>query len=54
MIHKRRFLGPRSPVAPSCVAKIGYEETVRKVYEIVKTAEGEMSGVDGSRAPTVL
>lgn len=38
------FPEPRAPVAPSCVAKIGYEETVRKVYETVQV-KGKTSAV---------
>lgn len=32
--------GPRAPIAPSCIAKLGYQETVRKVYETVSGGKG--------------
>lgn len=33
---------PRAPVVPSCLAKIGYEETVRKVYETIQVGKGKV------------
>lgn len=32
---------PRAPVAPSCVAKIGCEEIVKKVYETIQVGKGK-------------
>lgn len=52
--QKHLLSEPRAPVAPSCVAKIGYEETVKKVYETIQVGKGKRTRSTGTENTFVV
>lgn len=53
ILHLAPMSEPRAPVVPSCVAKIGYEETVKKVYETIQVGKGRRNHAPAGKTPLV-